>query len=85
MVQAWVGHFVTPITIPYGYSLVLVYIWRVTTTRRDQNTQHKDLKNTITMVVEPPTPQAVWIWWTHAAWGVGGLAHGFSKDAIEAI
>jgi hypothetical protein len=21
----------------------------------------------------------------HAAWGVGGLAHDFSKDAIEAI
>jgi hypothetical protein len=26
MVQAWVSHFVTPITLPLGYSLVLVYI-----------------------------------------------------------
>ncbi len=56
MVQAWVGHFVTPITPSQGYSLVLVYVQQVTTTRRDQNTQHKDLTNTITMVVEPPTP-----------------------------
>jgi hypothetical protein len=33
----------------------------------------------------PPTPQVTWIWWTHVAWGVGGLAHDFSKDAIKAI
>jgi hypothetical protein len=54
-------------------------------TRRDQNTQHKDLTNTITMVVEPPTPRVAWIWWTHAAWGVDGLAHDFSNDAIKVI
>jgi hypothetical protein len=31
------------------------------------------------------TPQVVWIWWTHSAWGVGGLVHDFSKDTIKAI
>ena len=57
MVQAWVGHFVTPITPSWGYSLVLVvFIRQVTTTRRYQNTQHKDPTNTITMMVEPLTP-----------------------------
>jgi len=61
MVQAWVAHFVTPITPPLGHSLVLVYIRQVTTTRQDQNKQQKDLTNTITMVVELPTPQAAWI------------------------
>jgi hypothetical protein len=42
MVQAWVGHFVSSITLPEGCSLILVYISlvlayirRVTTTRRD--------------------------------------------------
>ena len=35
-------HFVTPITPSEGYSLVRVYIRQVTTTRQDQNTQHKD-------------------------------------------
>jgi hypothetical protein len=37
------------------------------------------------MVVEPPTPQTEWIWWTYTTWGVGGIAHDISKDAIEAI
>ena len=67
-----------------GLFLVLVYIRQVTTIRQDRNTQHKDLPNTITMVVEPSTPQVAWIsWWTHAAWGVGGLAHDFSKADIQ--
>ena len=35
MVQAWVGHFVKPITLPEGYSLVLFDIQQVTTTRQD--------------------------------------------------
>jgi len=43
------------------YILVLVYIRRVMMTRRVRNTQHKDLTNTITMVMEPPTPLLVWI------------------------
>jgi hypothetical protein len=51
--------------------------------------QHKKstnhLPNTITMVVKSPTPPAAWIWQTHAAWGVGGLAHVRSNAAIEAI
>ena len=67
MVQAWVGHFVSSI----GYSLILVYISlllvyirRVTTTRRDgtkKPKKHKQQTNTITMVVEPLAPPAVWI------------------------
>jgi len=39
---------------------------RVKTTQK-----HKSLTNTITMVVEPLAPPAAWIWWSHAAWGVG--------------
>ena len=37
------------------------------------------------MVVEPLAPPVAWIWWTHAAWGVGGLVHVCSYAAIEAI
>ena len=37
------------------------------------------------MVVEPLAPPAVWIWLTHAAWGVGGLAHVRYDAAVEAI
>ncbi len=49
----------------------------VTVTKTDRR------NNTITMVVKPLTPPAAWIWWTHAAWGVDGLAHIFSVAAIE--
>ncbi len=35
------------------------------------------------MVMEPLTPLAVWIQWIHAAQGAGGLAHSFSKAAVE--
>ncbi len=31
------------------------------------------------------SPPAAWIWWTHATWGVGGLAHVRSKAAVEAF
>jgi len=37
------------------------------------------------MVVEPLAPPAAWIWWTHAAWGVSGLAYVRSYAAVEAI
>ena len=30
-------------------------------------------------------PPAVWIWWTHAAWGVGGFAHVHSKATVKVI
>ena len=56
---------------------------QVTMTRRDHNTQHKHTTNTTTMVVEPPTPLVVWIWWIDTAWGADALAHIFSKAAIE--
>jgi len=59
------------------------YDWRVTSQNHTKSTNH--LPNTITMVVEPPTPAAAWIWWTHAARGVGVLAHARSDAAIEAI
>ncbi len=59
-----------------------------TTSDEDQTRRHKKHKqqtNTITMVVEPLTPSAAWIWWTHAAGGAGGLSHDFSDAAIKAI
>ena len=64
---------------------ILVYIRRVTTTRRDGTKSTNHLPNTITMVVEPLAPPAAWIWWTHAARGVGGLAHARSDAPVEAI
>jgi len=78
MVQAWVGPFVTPLKLggmcPTDKSRVK---------KHNKSTNH--LTNTITMVVELLAPPAVWIWWTHAARGVGGLAHVHSNAAIEAI
>ncbi len=62
MVQAWVAHFVTPITLPFHPQ------------------QHT---NTTTMVVEPSTPPAAWIWWIYAARGAGGLVHVRSKVQVE--
>ena len=55
------------------------------TRRHKKPKKHKQQTNTITMVVEPLAPPAVWIWWTHVAWGVGGLAHVRSYAAVEAI
>jgi hypothetical protein len=37
----------------------------------------------IPTMMELFSPPAAWIWWTHTAWGVGGLAHTFSVAAIE--
>jgi hypothetical protein len=37
----------------------------------------------IPTMMEPFSPPTAWIWWTHTAWGVGGLAHTFSMAAIE--
>ena len=34
-------------------------------------------------MVKPLPPPAAWIWWTHAAWGVDGLAHVCSMAAVE--
>jgi len=34
------------------------------------------------MVLEPLAPPVAWIWWTHATWGVGGLAHIRYKAAV---
>jgi hypothetical protein len=51
-------------------------------TRRHK--KHKQQTNTTTMA-EPLAPPAAWIWWTHAAWGVGSLAHVRSYVAIKAI
>ena len=61
MVQAWVCHFVTPITPSQGYSLILVYIRRVLTTRQDRTKSTNNMTNSITMVVEPLATPAAWI------------------------
>jgi hypothetical protein len=45
--------------------------------------QHKQPTNTTTMVMEPLTPPAAWIWWYHAAQGAGGFAHVLSKAAVK--
>jgi hypothetical protein len=62
---------------------------RLHTTSDDDQTRwhkkHKQQTNTITMVVELLAPPAAWIWWTHAARGVGGLAHARSNAAVKAI
>ncbi len=42
-----------------------------------------DFPNTITMVAEPLAPPAASIQQIHAAWGVGGLVHAFSKATVE--
>ncbi len=47
--------------------------------------QHKQLTNTTTMVMEPLAPPAVWIQWIHAIQVTGGLAHIFSKVAVEGL
>ncbi len=78
MVQAWVGHFVTPLKRREDR-----FVWWVK--NQKPHKKHKDLTNTITMVMEPLVTPAVWIWWTHATWGVGSLAHVRSDAAIEAI
>ncbi len=37
------------------------------------------------MVAKPLTSPTAWIWWTHAVWRVGGLAHVRSDANVEAI
>jgi hypothetical protein len=54
-------------------------------TRRDGTKHTNHLTNTITMVVKPLSPSAVWISLVHAAGGAGGLPHDFSDAVIEAI
>jgi hypothetical protein len=76
MVQAWVGHFVTPLKRRSDEFALRV-------TSQKPHKKHKDLINTITMVMEPPTPPAAWILWIHAAGGAGGLPRIFSNAAIE--
>ena len=91
------GKAVQRLSLWYGASLVgpLCYTYNPTlglfshtvkhTTSDDNqircNTQHKQTINSTTMVVETPAPLAAWIWWIHAAWGAGGLAHIFSEAA----
>ncbi len=45
--------------------------------------QHKQPTNTTTMVMELLAPPGAWIQWIHTTQGVGGLAHSFSKAAVE--
>jgi len=52
---------------------------------RNRTKSTNNMTNIITMVVKPLAPPAAWIWWTHAAWGVGGLAHVRSYADVEEI
>ena len=54
MVQAWVAHFVTPLKCTYDK-----YDWQVMSQKLHKCTNH--LTNTITAVVAPLAPPAVWI------------------------
>ena len=76
MVQDWVARNVTPLKCRYNKS-----DWWVMSQKQHKCTNY--LTNTITMVVEPQRLPAAWIWWFHATRGAGGLAHTFSKAAIE--
>ena len=78
MVQAWVGHFVTPLKRRSDK-----FDWRVKSQKPHK--KHKYLTNTITMVMELPTPPAAWFFWIHAAGGAGGLPHIVSNISIKAI
>ena len=63
----------------YGASLGGVQRVRLTSRKPHKKHKQHDKQN------HPLAPPAAWIWWTHAAWGVGGLAHVCSNSAIEAI
>ncbi len=63
-------------------------VWQIIrlTSRESENAQKAQTSwHIITMVLELLAPPAAWIWWAHAAWGVGGLAHIHSKAAVEVI
>ena len=76
MVQAWVGHFVTPLKRGYDKSN-----WWVPSQKPHK--KHNYLINTTTMVVKLPTPPAAWIWWIHPDPGAGGLTHTFFEAAAK--
>jgi len=81
MVQAWVGHFVTPLKHRHNES-----DWWVTSQkphkkhRLPNNHHHYGVGDAC-----PLAPPAAWIWWTYASGGVDGLAHVPSETAFEAI
>jgi hypothetical protein len=63
----------------YGASLGGVQrVWLMSQKPHKKHKQHDKQHHLL-------APPAVWIWWTHAAWGVGGLAHVRSNSAVEAI
>ena len=68
MVQAWVAHIVSSLKRRHDKS-----DWWVTSQKLHKNIIY--LINIAAMLLELLAPLATWIWWTHAAWGVGGLAH----------
>ena len=60
-----------------GWPIEQVWLTSHESKTTQKNTTH--LTNTITMVVEPPSPLAAWIWWIDAARGAGVLAHIFPR------
>ncbi len=64
----------------------IFYIWWPQLTSHelwDHTKSTNNLLNTITMVAEPFATPAALIQQIHAAWGMGGLAHVFSKATFE--
>ncbi len=58
MVQAWVGHKVTPLTL--AFRVIMWYLFTYNELQDCTNSTN-DLTNTITVVMEPLAPSAAWI------------------------
>jgi hypothetical protein len=52
-------------------------------TSRVNSQQHKQPTNTTTMVMEPLTPPAAWIWWINTIQVAGDLVHVRTKDDVK--
>ncbi len=80
-VKTW--HHLPHLKVMLPYSVYIQRSWLMSHELRDRTKSTIDLANTITMVIEPLTPPALWIWWTHTTWRVGGLVHTFSEAAVK--
>ena len=80
VVQAWVAHFASPLKRRDNES-----DWWVMSQKAHKIHNLPNKHHHYSMVVKPPTPLAAWIWWIHAAPGVGGLVHTFSVATIKRL